>query len=61
MSVGLSVSPTTGEENALRSVPVVFDSANEYDRQFIEALLVNNVENKEDSSIEKERDFAHGS
>ena len=60
MRVGLSVSPTTGEETALRSVPVVFDSANEYDRRFIEALLVNNVENKEDSSIEKGRDFAHG-
>lgn len=60
MSASLSVSPTTGEETPLRSVPVVFDSANEYDRRFIEALLINNVENKEGSSVEKGRDFSHG-
>lgn len=60
MSSNLSVSPITGEETSLGSVPVVFDSANEYDRQFIEALLINNVENGEDSSIEEGRDFSHG-
>lgn len=60
MSTGLSVSPITGEENPLCSIPVVFDSANEYDRQFIEALLINNVENGEDSSIEEGRKFSHG-
>ena len=60
MSVSLSVSPTTGEETSLCGIPVVFDSANEYDRQFIEALLINNIENGKDSSIEEGRDFAHG-
>ena len=60
MSESLSVSPTTGEETPLDGVPVVFDSANEYDRQFIEALLINNVENGEYSSIEEGRDFEHG-
>lgn len=60
MNSSLSVSPTTGEETPLGSVPVVFDSANAYDRQFIEALLINNVENGEYSSIEEGRDFSHG-
>lgn len=39
----LSVSPSTGEPSPT-GVQVAFDSANSYDNQYIEALLINNVE-----------------
>jgi len=51
----LSVYPETGEASPL-GIPVIFDSANAYDSQFIEALLVNNVDG-ENSSIESKDGF----
>ena len=40
-----NIAPNTGTD-------VIFDSANEYDSKYIEGLLVNNVHNDENSSVE---------
>ena len=51
MSSVLSVSPETGEASE-DGVAVQFDSANLYDRQFIEALLVNNGSNANNDMLD---------